>query len=314
MLVMADPPSGSFRGAGRWRHRPECRLKPATACQHGVVVVCNTPQGSSRPQVWCFQCGAGYAAEVAACVECGVATVDRPPTDAADVGEAGEDQLEYDLHEYSSQSRSMMESLLLGAGLPHAWQGAVLVVREVDEAQVDTFVDAVTRAAAPALPDNEPLMVYEMTGFDDDYLTRLTAALDAAGIAYRFDDEGDLEVAAADEARVDVIFDRLADDSEAEGEFGSGLDGVDPHEVISRLFAAGDRLARNPRDRRGNRNLTRGAEEIAQLALPFGFEPRTWREVLDQVQALAEVADSDATPIEIERVAAATRDLLHRFV
>ena len=278
--------------------------------------MCSSGVGGSEPRVWCFQCGAGYAAEVASCVECGVATVSEPPADADDVGEADEDQLEYDLHEYSSQSRSMMESLLLGAGLPHAWQGAVLVVREADEQRVDEFVEAVGRAAAPVLADDVPRVAYELAGLDDDYVGRLTGALDAAGIAYGFDDDGDLEVAAADEARVDGLFDKLAGDgSEGDsGEFGPGLDGVDAHDVLSRLFVASDRLQRNPRDRKGNRNLARGSEEIRQLALPFGFEARIWRAVLNQVESLVDIADSDATQDEIATAAATTRDVLHNFV
>ncbi len=249
-------------------------------------------------------------------MECGVATVDRPPADAAEVGEAGEDQLEYDLHEYSSQSRSMMESLLLGAGLPHAWQGAVLVVREADEQRVDEFVDAVVRAAAPALADDVPRVAYELADFDDDYVTRLTAALDGAGIAYGFDLDGDLEVAAADEARVDGLFDKLAGGSDGadSSEFGPGLDGADAHDVLSRLFVASDRLQRNPRDRKGNRNLSRGVDEIRRLALPFGFEARTWRAVLNQVAALDEIVHSDATQDEIAAAATTTRDILHHFV
>ena len=280
------------------------------------MVVCSSGVGGSESQVWCFQCGAGYAAEVASCVECGVATVDRPPADATEVGEAGEDQLEYDLHEYSSQSRSMMESLLLGVGLPHAWQGAVLVVREADEQQVDVFVDAVVRAAAPALAADVPRVAYELEGFDDDYLTRLTTALEAAGIAHGFDADGDLEVAAADEARVDGLFDKLAEGTEGDdsSEFGPGLDAVDAHDVLSRLFVASDRLQRNPRDRKGNRNLARGVDEIRQLALPFGFEARTWRAVLNQVATLDDIAHSDATQDEIAAAAGATRDVLHHFV
>ena len=266
--------------------------------------------------MWCFQCGAGYAAEVAACVECGVATVPEPPSDVGDVGEAGEDQLEYDLHEYSSQSRTMMESLLLGVGLPHAWQGAVLVVREADEEQVDTFVDALDRAAAPALAADAPRVAYDLAGFDDDYVTKLTGALDGAGITYEFGSDGDLEIGEADEARMDSLLDKLAEGEEGTDalEFGPGLDGVDAHDVLSRLFVASDRLQRNPRDRKGNRNLARGSDEIVQLALPFGFEARTWRAVLNQVEVLIDIVDSDATQEEIAGVAATTRDVLHNFV
>ncbi|MDE0668140.1 MAG: hypothetical protein F4X37_03195 [Acidimicrobiia bacterium] len=280
------------------------------------MVVCSSGPSSPEPQAWCFQCGAGYAAEVAACVECGVATVPEPPTEVADVGAADEDQLEYDLHEYSSQSRSMMASLLLGAAVPHAWQGAVLVVREADEEQVDGFVEAVHQAAAPALPEDAPRVGYALSDFDDDYVSRLTGALDAAGIAYGFDEDGDLEVAAADEARVEGLFDKLeGDDGEAStGEFGPGLDGTDAHDVLSLLFVASDRLQRNPRDRKGNRNLARGGEEIRQLALPFGFEARTWRAVLNQVNELVDIAGSDATQDEIAAAAAATRAVLRDLV
>ena len=280
------------------------------------MVVCSSSPGAPEPHVWCFQCGAGYAAEVAACVECGVATVGSPPADAAEVGEAGEDQLEYDLHEYSSQSRSMMESLLLGAALPHAWQGAVLVVRELDEDRVDEFVSAVDRAAAPVLPEDADRVAYEIAGFHDDYLGRLTGALDAAGIAYGFDDEGDLEVSADDEARVDGLFDKLAegDEGAGESEFGPGLHGVNAHEVLGRLFTACDRLQRNPRDRKGLRILARAGSEIVQLALPFGFEARTWRDVLNGVRTLVETVNGDATNEEIAATAAATRDMLHNYV
>ena len=84
--------------------------------------------------------------------------------------------------------------------------------------------------------------------------------------------------------------------------------------MLSRLFVASDRLQRNPRDRKGNRNLARGSEEIRQLALPFGFEARTWRALLNQVEALVDIVDSDATHDEIATAATTTRDVLHNFV
>jgi len=60
--------------------------------------------------------------------------------------------------------------------------------------------------------------------------------------------------------------------------------------------------------------LARGSEEIRQLALPFGFEARTWRAVLNQVEALVDIVDSDATQDEIATTAGTTRDVLHNFV
>ena len=189
----------------------------------------------------------------------------------------------------------------------------MLIIRADDEEQVDEFVEATNRAAAPVLAPDTERVAYEMAGLDDDYIARLRDALDAAGIAYAFDDEGDLEVAVADEARVDGLFDKLAEGDEV-SEFGTGLDGVDAHDVLSRLFVAADRLQRNPRDRKGTRNLARGSQEIRELALPFGFEARTWRAVLEQVDVLVDCHDSDATADEIAAVAATTRDILHTLV
>ena len=71
---------------GRALEEGACVGERSPACQHGGMVVCSSGVGGSESRVWCFQCGAGYAAEVASCVECGVATVNRPPADAAEVG------------------------------------------------------------------------------------------------------------------------------------------------------------------------------------------------------------------------------------
>lgn len=276
------------------------------------MTICPTPSSSSSSEVWCFQCGAGYLAEVSVCTECGVATVPQPPIDAAEVGGPSDGQLEYDFHEYSAESRSMLESLLLGAKIPHAWHGAVLIVGERDESKVDELVAGVDRAARPALEPSAETVGYELGEMSDDEVTRLTEVLEEAEVTYGFDVDGDLEVYAADEERVDALMDKLAEEVVAET-FGPGLEGVDPHAVVSRLFLASDRLARNPRDRKGLRDLKRFGEDVLKLALPFGFEAKVWRSLLDQVSDLREVAQ-DGAPSEISSAAASARDVLHRFV
>ena len=59
--------------------------------------------------------------------------------------------------------------------------------------------------------------------------------------------------------------------------------------------------------------MKRFGEDVLKLALPFGFEAKVWRSLLDQVSDLREVAQ-DGAPSEISSAAASARDVLHRFV
>ena len=247
------------------------------------------------------------------CTECGVATVSQPPADPSEVGDPESGQLEYDFHGYSGESRSMLESLLLGAEIHHAWHGAVLIVGERDEAEVDELVAGVERAARPPLDPEAETVGYELGELSDDEVAFLTEVLEEAEVDYGFDADGDLEVYASDEERVDSLMDKLVEEGKA-GAFGPGLEGVDPHEVISHLFLASDRLARNPRDRKGIKELKRFGADVFQLSLPFGFEAKVWRSLLDQVGHLQNAVESDANSEEISAAADAARVVLHKFV
>ena len=207
----------------------------------------------------------------------------------------------------------MLESLLLGADIHHAWHGAVLIVGGRDEQQVDELVKSMEKATRPALDPDVEVVGYELAELSDDEVTRLTEALEDAEIPYGFDSDGDLEVAVSDEDRVDSLFDALASEA-AQETFGPGLEGVEPHEVISKLFLASDRLARNPRDRRGLKDLNRFGDDIHQLSLPFGFDGKVWRALLQKVGALQEVVAEHHTAEEVASTAAETRAALHQFV
>ena len=86
-----------------------------------------------HPVRWCFQCGIEYADGVSDCVECGVGLVDEAPVEPAEVGLTVDDQLAYELHEWAGESRRILDQLLTSQGIAHAWQGATLVVSEIDE-------------------------------------------------------------------------------------------------------------------------------------------------------------------------------------
>ena len=116
--------------------------------------------------MWCFQCGAAYEAGVVACVECGVGLVDAPPIAPEEVGEEGDEQIAYEFHDWSFESRRMLDQLLTGHKIAHAWQGATMIVRVADEATVDGLVDEVEVAALPTLDAGRPprLVSVDATG------------------------------------------------------------------------------------------------------------------------------------------------------
>ena len=211
------------------------------------------------PTLWCFQCGASYDADRETCAECGVGLVDHEPLAPEAVGGDDDAQLAYELHAWAFESRRMLDGLLTSAGIPHAWQGASLVVLEADEEAVDDIVDEVERATLPTLDPTAEKVEYDMEGWTDSQQTRLADTLGDAGIPNEFDADGRLLVHAIDEHRVDEVIDQLTtggfvvdDDEDADlDELGGGEAGP----LLSDVFVAADRLRRDPDDLKARTDL-----------------------------------------------------------
>lgn len=212
---------------------------------------------------------------------------DDPATGADDVGTTVEDQLAdgelaYDCTAWAGESRGLLTSLLTTAGIAHAWQGTTVTVREDDEEAVDDLIDEVLASARPALDPSAPKLVYEVAEWPVSLQTELADALTAADVAYEWDERGDLVVREEDEDQVAAVLEELPDPDDGAI---SADDGVAVHELFDSLFLAADRLARHPGDAAATVSVVDDAEVIAQVALPFGFEPAQWRRLV------AEVAD-----------------------
>src|SRR5690606_32784497 len=132
------------------------------------------PSQATSGELWCFQCGSHYAPGVEVCIECGVGLVEEPPTPVQDVGDVDEEQLAYEFHDWSFESRRMLDQLLTGRGILHAWQGASMIVRAADEDAVDELVDQVEIATLPTLDAELEHTVYEMEGWTDEQQTVLS--------------------------------------------------------------------------------------------------------------------------------------------
>ena len=267
--------------------------------------------------VWCFQCGAPYEDDVSECAECGVATFASPPQPAEEVGGPDDEQLAYEFHEWSYDARNALEAALRNRELEHAWLGPTLIVCERDEESVDRTVEGVERDRLPKLDKSQPTMVYELGDFDDDHKADVLRELLSEGIAHEIDYAGNLEAAEADEEAVDAVFDRLAA-AASQRQFGSGLPGVEPYQVLEALFFSADRLRRNTADSKAVEEFALAHEQVVQLSLPWGYEPDFWRAMLDAADGLREALVAGPDPIEgdaaAEQAAEALRELLRRYM
>ena len=232
--------------------------------------------------------------------------------DGADgTGGGGEGQLAYDCTAWAAESRGLLTSLLTTAGIAHAWQGTTLTVRDRDETAVDDLIDEVLASARPALDPSAAKLVYEVGQWPVSLQTELVDALAAADVPYEWDERGDLVVREEDEDVVAAVFDELP---EPDDEQISADDGVAVHELFDSLFMAASKLAKHPLDPSATVSLVDDAEVLADVALPFGFEPGQWRQFVNQVVELRGALEAEPADEGIAELAAALRDHLRRYV
>lgn len=218
-------------------------------------------------------------------------------------------ELSYELDEWSTESRELLDRLLTTNQVTHAWQGGTLAVSSDDEGMVDELIGEVEATLLPALDPEAEKVVYEVAEWSPEERADLTDALVEEGVRYVFDDMGDLVVVAMDEDRVDTIIDELTDGEEKVD------DGPPATEVLSELFVAADILRRSPRDARAIGTAREHAAAVIALPPPYGFERRTWAQVGLRAGALRKALEDDAPDDEaVAEVAGELRDLLHPMV
>jgi hypothetical protein len=220
------------------------------------------------------------------------------------------DQLTYELDEWSTESRELLDRLLTSNGITHAWQGGTLAVAAADGELVDDLVGEVEATLMPLDPDAEKV-VYEVAEWSAEDRADLTDALEEEGVRYVYDEMGDLVVEAADEDRVDLVVDDLTDGEESDDDDG----GPPPSDLLSELFVAADKLRRNPRDSKAVGAARTQAGAVIALPPPYGFERRTWAQVGLRAGALRSALEEEPADDEtVTEAATALRDLLHPMV
>ena len=252
--------------------------------------------------------------------------------DAAGDADGGE-WLAYELHEWSLESRVMLQQLLTVDQVVHSWQGTTLMVHESLEAQVDSLVDEVeeTERAKEAISrpigPEDSLTAFELSEWPEALRAELMERLMQARVPYILDTEGgaaegdageggaaegdvgdgadagdpdtelaevcDLLVREADEERVDLVIDDLLA-REEEAQFVE-LEGLEVNDLLSSLFVACDRLRRDPRDPDGVQGVVTNARRIAVVRTPFGFSAPDWRGLRNTAGELLDLVQGPET-------------------
>ena len=127
---------------------------------------------------------------------------DADLSDDAD-DDAGE-WLAYEFHEWSLESRVMLQQLLTVDQVVHSWQGTTLMVHESLEATVDSLVDEVEEtekakeAIARPIGPEDPLTAFELSEWPEALRAELMQRLVQARVPHILDTEGDTDHDAAE--------------------------------------------------------------------------------------------------------------------
>src|SRR4051812_23833298 len=92
----------------------------------------------------CPNCRAEYIASATRCADCDVELVagSEAEEDTAGTSLTG-DQIAYELSEWSPESRTLLDQLLVGDSISHVWESGTLVIDQANEAKTDLLVDQV---------------------------------------------------------------------------------------------------------------------------------------------------------------------------
>jgi hypothetical protein len=229
----------------------------------------------------------------------------------------GDDRV-FDLKAWPDEARATAQALLDEEGVEYRWEDGDLVVGASAREDVANVLDEVVAASRPGLDADSNRTAYELGDWPDDEIEVLETALEDEGILHEWSEEGELFVYEADEARVDELFERL--DLRGPNP-GIELDGEALTSLLTGLFTATDRLARDA----GNADAVVGAHrsivELEQLAVPYGVARDGWEGLVADAVALRELLEAEAegeedaaTDDAVNETAARVRDRLRRML
>jgi len=158
------------------------------------------------------------------------------------------------------------------------------------EERVDGIVEEVASTARAALGSARDKVGYDVSPWSAASLNRLVNMLVEETIPHEWDAEGDLMVHEEDSEAVEDLLEELGE-PDGEGE----IDGLELHDRLGKLFVAADRLAGNPEDSAGLRDIEGAYGSLEAAPLPYGVATDTWLGLHSASQRLlAAIAGDDA--------------------
>lgn len=221
-------------------------------------------------------------------------------------------QVEFELSDWGSRERKLLDEELTALGVRKAWEAGTLVVAASDGDIVDDLIDEIEERTALDLgPDVTPV-VYDVTdwpaGLEDRFIEALIEARIAHMRGYR-----ELTVGVDDEEQVDTLVDEVT--SAWEDEQDDDASGPDAQEVLSELFVSADRLLHDPSDRPATVRFDDASEAARAMAVPFGFVEADWTAITDRVEALADLlGETESSDDDITSAATDLRSHLRPLV
>jgi hypothetical protein len=232
-----------------------------------------------------------------------------------------DDQVVYELGEWSLDLQAEAAEVLAESEIPHAWQGTDLVVHVDWENTVDELLDDVERGATGQVDTTDDELVYELDEWPAEDREALSTTLTERAIAHRWEGEATLVVAPDVEELVEAALDELEFPHALPVEPIESFDAVDEaaeetsFEVLSSLFLAADRLKGNPVDADGIEDLSTALERADPDVPPFGIVPGLWRDAVERANRMADaLADDDDRSDDVAVEAAGLQALLRPYV
>lgn len=238
-------------------------------------------------------------------------------------------KVHYDLSAWTWEQRAELSEAMAEADLPHHWDDDELVVPELVEARVDAVIERLEAELGPfavALAEGAPSTEFGLDEWSAADRQVLSDALVESEVPFRW--EGTTVVVAQDaEDAVDDLLDAIEAGELLTADEQPGAE--PPDGVLSSIFLAADRLAREPSDARSRTTLLDLDGVIDPQHPPYAFSPRTWNTVVRGVAGLARAIRGDAADgagganggdgagndvPEVDELAGGLRELLRPYV
>ena len=221
-------------------------------------------------------------------------------------------KVHYDVSAWNLEQRAELSAALADEDIAHVWADDELVVPEELEDRADALFSRLDEELGPfpiALAEGDPEVEYGLDEWPDEDRETLTAALVEAAVAHRWEG-ATIHVAAESEPAVDELLDGI----EA-GTIVAGAAAAPPEDALPRLFAAADRLAKDPDDRVGREDVAVLAASCDPAHPPYGVAKNVWRGVVEASARVAEATDAaEPDPSDVIGAAQHLRSLVRPYV